>query len=308
MTVKNLRLPTIAAISLCCVWAVVAVAHEPETAESFQFFLKQSQAKQSIETADVDAFYKRALTFWNDRLQDYEAHPEHYQSLLALYYEVQARYPLNAVPTIERFRPDIEKFKELDARNTLPASPILFVGSSSVVFWETAHAFPAYPVINRGFGGSTLADVNYFYDDVVKKYLPAVIVVYCDNDIYRGDAPDVFLQRFEEFATRISRDLPGTALLFLSMKPTPSDAFFGKRVRANAERTNRLVEAFVAKQKNMRFVDVASVMYQEGKLRTDIFLPDGVHMNAKGYALWNPIVGEQLAAVYQGSARHSKLD
>ena len=73
-------------------------------------------------------------------------------------------------------------------------------------------------------------------------------------------------------------------------------------MRENAETANRLIRAFIAKQKNMRFVDVASVMFEEGKLRTDIFGPDDVsHMNAKGYALWNPIVAKQLAEVYRST-------
>jgi len=282
--------------------------NEPETPDSFRVFLEQSLERHPAGSADVNAFYTRAFTFWNAHLRDFEEHPDPYQSLLSLYYKNQAHYPINYAPNIDRFRPDIDKFKELDARNTLPAHPILFVGSSSIVLWETALAFPSYPVVNRGFGGSALAEVNHFYDEVVKKYQPAVIVLYCDNDIYLGDSPDLVLQRFEEFATRVARDLPSTTVLFLSFKPTPSDAFYGEHVRENAERANRVIKAYIATQKNARFVDVAGAMFQAGKLRTDIFLADGMHLNEKGYALWNPIVGQQLAELYRPASAKPQPD
>jgi lysophospholipase L1-like esterase len=296
---RILHVPTIVTMSLCYV-GVAAETHKPETPGSFQVFLEHSLERQHAGMADVEAFYARAWTFWIDHLEDFEQHPDHYQSILSLYYKDQDHYRNNSGRNIDRFGPEVDKFKELDAHNTVPAKPILFVGSSSIVQWKTALAFPSYPVVNRGFGGSTLADLNHFYDDVVKKYKPSVIVMYCDNDIYRGDSPQVALQRFKEFVSRVAHDLPETELLYLSIKPTPADAFYGQHVRENAEVANSLFKAFIATQKNVRYVDVARAMVEDGKLRTDIFI-DGMHLNERGYAIWNPIVGKQLAAVYHPS-------
>ena len=58
------------------------------------------------------------------------------------------------------------------AKNSFPRDAILFVGSSSIRIWQTADAFPDLPVINRGFGGSHISDVNHYFDDVVTKYRP----------------------------------------------------------------------------------------------------------------------------------------
>ena len=45
---------------------------------------------------------------------------------------------------------------------------MLFVGSSSIRFWETlARDFKGTAVINRGFGGSRIADVTRYADRVV---------------------------------------------------------------------------------------------------------------------------------------------
>lgn len=54
---------------------------------------------------------------------------------------------------------------------------------------------------------------------------------------------------------------------------------------------NRIIKAFVEKQPNTRFVNVHNAMLQaDGSVMTDIFLADNLHMNAKGYAIWKPII------------------
>jgi lysophospholipase L1-like esterase len=288
-------------------WPAVAEAQGSKSVEAFQGFLQQSLQKQSISRQDVGAFYDSVSSFWDDEhVQDYENNPDRYKSLLSLYYRNQALYGPDTAINLERFRPEIETFKRFDARNTVPANVILFVGSSSIVHWKTAAAFPSYPVINRGFGGSTLAEVNYFYDDMVKKYKPAVIVLYCDNEIDDGATPDVALRRFQEFANRVAHDLPNTKLLFLSMKPTPTDDICGEHVRENETITNRMIKSFLKTRRNMYYVDVATPMFHNGQLHSDIFLPDGMHMNARGYDIWNPIVAKELAKLYAPRISHKR--
>ena len=106
------------------------------------------------------------------------------------------------------------------------------------------------------------------------------------------------LKRFQDFSDRVGRDLPNAKLIFLSIKPTPMDDFWGKDVRENGAIANGLIKRFVASRKNMRFVDVATPMFRDGKLRLDIFLPDGMHLNARGYSIWNPIIAENLTDLY----------
>jgi len=100
-------------------------------------------------------------------------------------------------PNPERFSKDINTFAVWDSKNTFPENAILFVGSSSVLFWPTATAFPGKPIINRGFGGSEISDVIYFYDQVIKPYAPTKIFLYAgDNDVGHGKMAD---QVFEDY-------------------------------------------------------------------------------------------------------------
>ncbi|UCG58472.1 MAG: hypothetical protein JSU70_02985 [Phycisphaerales bacterium] len=41
------------------------------------------------------------------------------------------------------------------------------MGSSSICMWQTHKYFPDLPVINRGFGGSQIFEVNYFAGRIV---------------------------------------------------------------------------------------------------------------------------------------------
>ena len=84
----------------------------------------------------------------------------------------------------------INNFIDYDEKNSFPLDPIVFVGSSSIRMWKTADYFTGFPIINRGFGGSHLSDVNFFINETVIKYKPRIIVLYAgDNDIAAGKTP-----------------------------------------------------------------------------------------------------------------------
>jgi lysophospholipase L1-like esterase len=56
---------------------------------------------------------------------------------------------------------------------------------------------------------------------------------------------------------------------------------------------NREVAAM--KGDKLAFIDIRAVMLgEDGKPKPDIFVADHLHMNAKGYALWVPLVKPYL--------------
>ena len=58
--------------------------------------------------------------------------------------------------------PAMEAFVRQDRAQPPPRHGVLFIGSSSIHGWSTlAEDFPGVPVINRGFGGSAIADSTY---------------------------------------------------------------------------------------------------------------------------------------------------
>jgi hypothetical protein len=69
----------------------------------------------------------------------------------------------------------IDAFTRADAANPPPRDAVLFVGSSSIVRWKSlARDFPEVRVVNRGFGGSELADSVHYLDRLVLPHQPRV--------------------------------------------------------------------------------------------------------------------------------------
>ncbi len=191
-----------------------------------------------------------------------------------------------------RFEADIQKFEAQDRRSPPPEGAILFVGSSSIRLWNLARSFPQWKVINRGFGGSLVADSLYFADRIVTKYKPRAIVFYAgDNDLARGTPVEQVVTDFREFLAKVHAALPQTPVVFIAIKPSPSRA---KLVNKQRE-VNAQVSQLAKGDPLLTVVDAWATMADaDGNPRSDIFLPDGLHLNAKGYEIWAPLVTDAL--------------
>lgn len=58
---------------------------------------------------------------------------------------------------------------------------------------------------------------------------------------------------------------------------------------------NGMIAKMVKKMKKVKFVNTYNAMFNpDGTIMTDIFLKDNLHMNAKGYAIWQKIMEPYL--------------
>jgi len=198
---------------------------------------------------------------------------------------------LFAQNTKPAFWNDIQQFRKLDSVQPPPANAILFVGSSSFTRWtDVQNSFPGYTIINRGFGGSTLADVLRYEEDVIFKYNPKQILIYCgENDIASSDtvtAKTVF-NRFKTLFTEIRAVYPEVPIAYISMKPSPSRWNLREKFMSG----NHLIENYLKKQKNAQFINVWKPMLgSNGKPKQELFVEDNLHMNANGYAIWQKLI------------------
>lgn len=189
---------------------------------------------------------------------------------------------------------DIRAFEEHDAEHPPERGGVLFVGSSSIVRWNLAEAFPELHALNRGFGGSEIADSSHFADRIILPYQPRTIVFYAgDNDIANGKSAAEVAADFERLATKIHDALPDSRLLFLAIKPS--------RARWNlidAQReANRLIRKQAEASEFMKFVDVAApLLGDDGLPREELFEADKLHLNPAGYLVWNEVLRPYLGA------------
>lgn len=186
------------------------------------------------------------------------------------------------------FYNEIQTFKKEDSLHFPPKHAILFIGSSSFRKWtDVQQSFPGYTIINRGFGGSTFPDAIYYADEIIFPYQPKQIVIYeGDNDVASSDkiTADSVLDRFKKLFFLIRKKLPNkTSVVFISIKPSSSR----QGLMPVMARANSLIKNFIKHQKHASFVDVYHKMLNaDGTPDNDLFESDELHMNAKGYAIW----------------------
>lgn len=189
---------------------------------------------------------------------------------------------------------DIAAFEAHDRTNPPPKNPIVFVGSSSIVKWKSlAKDFPGLPVINRGFGGSELADSVNFAERIVIPYAPRQVVVYAGgNDINAGKSPEIVYGDFVALMEKLHKDLPHAQLAFIASAPN-------RQRWAQVEKVRRLntLAAHYCREHGITFVDVFPLMLgADGQPKPDIYVEDGLHMNANGYVIWKQAVAPILKA------------
>ena len=190
---------------------------------------------------------------------------------------------------------EVQAFRQKDSVQFPAAGQLLFIGSSSFTMWKDVQDyFPGYKILNRAFGGSTLVDLIRFRYDVIYPYQPKQIIIYCgENDFAASDTVTVemVMQRFKTLYRLIRAKYTSVPLVYVSMKPSPSRVHLMSRY---AE-ANRQIEIFLKKDKKAIFADVYSKMLKEnGRPMDAIFLSDSLHMNAKGYTIWEKVLGKFL--------------
>ena len=209
----------------------------------------------------------------------------------------QAVSSKNDEPQVDpaRFESQIAAFEANDAKNTPPRDAVLFVGSSSIRMWPTAKHFPEFAVINRGFGGSHISDVAHFADRIVHSYKPRAIFFYAgDNDIAAGKSSERVLADYRQFADTVQKQLPGTPIVFIAIKPSLARWAKWPTMRD----ANRLVEDYCRSSERLEYVDIATPMIgANGQPRRELFIEDGLHLSDAGYRVWVDAVTPVLKRV-----------
>jgi lysophospholipase L1-like esterase len=210
------------------------------------------------------------------------------RSLLVLTLLFGSFVPAVAAP--EHWLKEIDQLTQSDQANPPAPGGIVFVGSSSIRLWPSLSGdFPGMNVVNRGFGGSELADSVFFFDRLVAPYRPRIVVLYAgENDLAGGHkSPEQVAADFAQFRAKVQAALPAARLIYIACKPSPSRAAAWDKFRA----ANALIAAACAQDPRCVFVDVFPAMLDaQGAARPELFVGDHLHMNADGYAIWKKLL------------------
>ncbi|MFN0293652.1 GDSL-type esterase/lipase family protein [Pedobacter helvus] len=194
---------------------------------------------------------------------------------------------VNSFAQINKFEPQVKGFVRQDSIKRPQDGMILLLGSSSFSRWKDVKSyFPDYYLLNRSFGGSVIPQLIYHAEDVIFRYKPVQILIYCgDNDIaVKTATPEEVAASYETLFNMIRKRLGEKVnITYVAIKPSPARKWNAPRVIA----TNQLIANFIKKKSNANFVDVYQKMVDEkGEPLPDIFISDNLHMNEKGYEIW----------------------
>ncbi|MCA9237894.1 MAG: hypothetical protein KDA44_20610 [Planctomycetales bacterium] len=200
--------------------------------------------------------------------------------------------PTDGARRAKTWAKEMAAFEKQDAAAPPAPGSIIFVGSSSIRMWNLDKWFPDLPVVNRGFGGSTIADSVYFADTLVIKHNPSVIVFYAgDNDLAGGMSPEQVHRDFQEFVSVVRESLPETPIAYVAVKPSIARWKLADEIQA----ANALIAADCAEDDTLMFLDVWPPMLgADGKPKQELFLADGLHMSDAGYQIWVDMLRPQL--------------
>ena len=205
----------------------------------------------------------------------------------------------NQAEHLDRYEQEIQQFEKMDSQEMPPTGAVLFTGSSSIRMWETlAEDFAPLPVINRGFGGSTLPEVLHYAERINFKYEPKLIVLYCgENDIAEGTTPIEAFQHFKKYIGETEKNLAGVPIIFVSAKPSVARWELWKKY----EQFNELAQRFATARPNLHYVDISpTLLDKNGEPDPKLFIEDGLHMNGRGYGKWVRALKPLVEELYGG--------
>ena len=186
-------------------------------------------------------------------------------------------------------------FAHLHAQNK---GPIVFVGSSIFHRWTALERqMNPLPVINIAFDGAQTDDWNRLIDMRVIPLKPRVIAYYCgSNDVDAGDSAVRIVGRIRLFIDRVTKALPETRIVFVSVNRAPE-----KRDRWDVvDDINGQMRKYAERNTRVQFVDVNPALANaDGSPRMELFMNDQLHLRPAAYEEFAKILKPVLTKALQ---------
>ena len=178
---------------------------------------------------------------------------------------------------------------------------VVFIGSSSIRFWDTLEQDMApIPVLQHGFGGAKLHDIVYYAERLVNAYQPRAVVVFAgtnDIDPAASKPPEVLLASYQRFVGEIREDNARLPVFYIAITPSP----LRWSVWPIAQQTNALISAWSDSDPNLYFIDTAAgLMASDGQPDPQNYLMDGLHLSESGYQVWTGVIRPRLLETLGG--------
>ena len=212
--------------------------------------------------------------------------------------------------------PNLGRYREanLELPPPSPDKPrVVFLGDSITDNWNNpgfGGFFPGKPYINRGISGQTTPQMLLRFRADVLALKPAVVVLLAGTNDIAGNTGTMSLEMIEDnYATmaELAR-AHGVKMVFSSIMPVSDYARDASGAAVNRTRQrppekiaalNSWMQDYAQREGHIYLDYVTPLADEKGFLKADL-ADDGLHPNAKGYALIAPIAEQAIAAALKG--------
>jgi lysophospholipase L1-like esterase len=206
------------------------------------------------------------------------------------------------------------------ANAALPAvkpgeSRVVFFGGSITDGWSRPGSpgfFPGRPYVNRGIGGQTTAQMLVRFRPDVIALRPRVVVILAGTNDVAGNAGEVTTEAVEDNLATMAELAKehGIKVVLASLLPVSDDKKDANGLPLNRTRQrppetlkalNRWLSQYAAKNGHVYLDYFAAMADGSGLLRPELN-DDGLHPNARGYAVMAPLAERAIAQALQAGS------
>lgn len=186
---------------------------------------------------------------------------------------------------------NVERRTLFAQHRTQDQNAIVFVGDSITEGWHTLEQdFAGLPVkvVNRGIGGDTTPNLLYrLQDDVLDLHPRALVVLIGTNDLGEHTAPADIASNLRAFHDRVRAAYPQIPIAWCLVMPRKGDDTYPQRIHE----LNTLIGQIAASDPKITVCDTFTPFaLPDGSSKSEDFVPDHLHLNPAGYAVWRSVL------------------
>jgi lysophospholipase L1-like esterase len=205
---------------------------------------------------------------------------------------------------------ELARYRDANSSVTAPAkgdNRVVFIGDSITDLWDNegfGGFFPGKPYIDRGIGGQTTPQLLVrFHQDVIALRPKVVVILAGTNDIAGNTGPMTLAQTADAITSMADLATANGIKVVLSSVLPVSDTvrrdngelYIQTKARPPAKivAMNDWLRSF-ADRSGYTYLDYYSAMVDSNGFVKDGITFDGLHPNAKGYAIMTPLVEQAI--------------
>lgn len=206
--------------------------------------------------------------------------------------------------------PQLARYREANTKVVAPLKDearVVFMGDSITDSWDDPKFggfFPGKPYIDRGISGQTTPQMLIRFRADVIDLRPKVVVILAGTNDLAGNTGAMTLEEIEGNLASMAELAKANAIkaVFASLLPISDyEQRDGKPINQSTRRPPEKIRALnewikrYASQNKLIYLDYYSAMIDDKGFLKEELSEDGLHPNAKGYAIMAPLAEASIA-------------